>query len=119
MVHVIWVKVIDSSMMNTAESRIKEILRKQHKIRQGKEDDFKIHNLEEIRNTVSQSIGIFTSFFYQNAHAPLPVPVIDASAPLFPTHARTSSCLCVLASCRLFAAAASPVLRGLPAGQRD
>ncbi|MAR78943.1 MAG: multidrug ABC transporter substrate-binding protein [Rhodospirillaceae bacterium] len=60
MVHVIWVKVIDSSVMNKAESRIKEILRKQHKIRQGKEDDFKIHNLEEIRDTVSQSIGIFT-----------------------------------------------------------
>ncbi len=60
MVHVIWVKVIDSSKMEEADSTIKEILRKQHKIRPGKEDDFKIHNLEEIRNAVSQSIGVFT-----------------------------------------------------------
>ena len=34
--------------MTEAEEQIKEILRKQHKIRPGKEDDFKIHNLEEI-----------------------------------------------------------------------
>ncbi|MDC0074715.1 ABC transporter permease [Alphaproteobacteria bacterium] len=60
MVHVIWVKVINSSKLSEAEAQINDILRKRHKIRPGQDDDFKIHNLEEIRNTVSNSIGVFT-----------------------------------------------------------
>ena len=40
--------------------RITELLRKRHKLRPGQEDDFKIHNLEEIRDTVEKSLGVFT-----------------------------------------------------------
>tara|TARA_Y100000590_G_scaffold290720_1_gene327250 strand:- start:959 stop:2194 length:1236 start_codon:yes stop_codon:yes gene_type:complete len=59
-VHVIWVKSINSAKLEETQLRITELLRKRHKLRPGQEDDFKIHNLEEIRDTVEKSLGVFT-----------------------------------------------------------
>jgi putative ABC transport system permease protein len=55
------VQVTDSSQIKPATEQITEILRQRHRITFG-DNDFRVTSLDDILNTITQAIGIFTLF---------------------------------------------------------
>lgn len=54
------VKVASGSDMDKAQTQVEEILRKQHRIRQGADDDFHVRNVAEMVETAASVTGTFT-----------------------------------------------------------
>lgn len=56
----IYVKVKDGVDMTVAQTAVEELLRKQHRIQPGKEDDFTVRNIQSAVDSLNQVASVFT-----------------------------------------------------------
>jgi len=61
-VQTIAVKAVSTDQINVAAEQATSILRQRHHIREGKDDDFAIIDMQEILNQMQQALGIFQVF---------------------------------------------------------
>jgi putative ABC transport system permease protein len=59
-IHMIYVSAVSTEVMDDASEKIKQILRKAHRLREGEDDDFRIRSQTEIIERVSSVTGTLT-----------------------------------------------------------
>jgi putative ABC transport system permease protein len=59
-VNMIYMNVTDEQYLAYAESKVEEILRERHRIRDGEDNDFRIINMTEMANTMKETANMFT-----------------------------------------------------------
>ncbi len=59
-VNMIYMNVVDEKYLIYAETKITEILRERHRLREGTDDDFRIINMTQMANTMKETASLFT-----------------------------------------------------------